>query len=179
MLQGGCPLKPKSDLSGPIPRRALAHRLLFPGMSQSAQGNFINQISVIGSDNVSVIVNGQHLIDLEPRAFPLALPESHTEIDLLKAAYAQIPFVGRADLLQDFLAWCDGAPPVSCRIVIGRGGAGKTRFAYELYARVTKLANWKAYFLHFLEGSARGVNLWSEVKSKNGGLAHLCQGPSN
>lgn len=138
-----------------------------PSMSQWAQGSFNTQIAVIGSDNVSITVNRRHLIDLEPRAFPLPFPEIPTEIDLLKAPYAQIPFVGRDDLLQDFLDWCNGDKAVSCRIVTGRGGAGKTRFAYELFARIANLPNWKAYFLHFLEGSARGVNLWNEVKSKN------------
>ena len=136
-------------------------------MSQGAQGDFNTQISVIGSSYVTVTINGQDVIDLEPRAFPQPLPENPTEIDLLKAAYAQIPFVGREDLVQDFLDWCGNAAPVSCRIVVGRGGAGKTRFAYELYSRVTNLPDWKAFFLHFWKDSARGVNLWKEVESKN------------
>jgi len=136
-------------------------------MSQGAQGDFNTQISVIGSSYVTVTINGQNVIDLEPRAFPVPLPENPAEIDLLKAAYAQIPFVGREDLVQDFLDWCGSAAPVSCRTVIGRGGAGKTRFAYELYSRVTNLPNWKAYFLHFWKDSARGANLWKEVNSKN------------
>lgn len=136
-------------------------------MSQSASGDRNTQILVTQSNNVVITVNGQRAIELEVRPYPRPLPDKWNEIDLLKAAHAQIPFLGRDPILQEFIHWCDGPPAVSFRTLVNQGGAGKTRFAYELYARVKALPNWSAYFLHLHENSAKGVDLWSEIKSEN------------
>lgn len=136
-------------------------------MPQQSKGDRNIQIAVAQSNNISITIHGQHVVDLETRPYPRPLPPKHTEVDLLKAAHAQVPFVGRDDILQDFIRWCESDPVVSFRTLIGRGGAGKTRLAYELYARINKVPNWSAYFLHFLGNSAKGVDLWSEISSKN------------
>lgn len=136
-------------------------------MSQTIHGDRNTQISVTESDNVVININGQQVIELEVRAYPKPLPDPWNKIDLLKAAHAQIPFLGREEILRDFMQWCEAPPAVSFRTLVGQGGAGKTRFAYELYARIKALPDWSAYFLHFHENSAKGVDLWSEIKSKN------------
>jgi hypothetical protein len=136
-------------------------------MSQTAHGDRNIQVAVTQSSNVVININGQRVIDLEVRPYPRPLQEKWDEIDLLKAAYAQIPFLGRDEILQEFVQWCEAPPAVSFRTLVGQGGAGKTRFAYELYARVKALPNWSAYFLHFYENSGKGIDLWSEIGSNN------------
>lgn len=137
-------------------------------MSQSARGSAITQISVAASKNVNISINGQLAVQLLVPGYPRPLPtENRHEIDLLKAAHAQIPFTGRQAILDDFLEWCSHDPALSMRTLIGRGGAGKTRFAYELYARVRKQPGWSAYFLRFLKNEAKEADLWREIKSKN------------
>ena len=136
-------------------------------MSQSIQGDRNIQILVERSKNVIISVNGQRIIELETPPYPRPLPDKLNEIDLLKAAHAQIPFLGRELILHDFIQWCEDPPAVSFRTLVGQGGSGKTRFAYELYARVNTLPHWSAYFLHFQDNSAKRADLWSEIKSKN------------
>lgn len=137
-------------------------------MRQSARGSAINQVSVAASKNVNISINGQLAVQLLAPVYPRPLPtENRQEIDLLKTAHAQIPFTGRQALLDDFLEWCSHDRPVSMRTLVGQGGAGKTRFAYELYARLRKQSGWGAYFLRFLKNEAKEADLWREVKSKN------------
>lgn len=137
-------------------------------MSQSARGSAITQVSVAASKNVNISINGQLAVQLLAPVYPRPLPtENRQEIDLLKAAHAQIPFTGRQALLDDFWEWCSHERALSMRTLIGQGGAGKTRFAYELYARVRKQPEWSAYFLRFLRNEAKEADLWREIKSKN------------
>jgi hypothetical protein len=137
-------------------------------MSQSARGSAITQVSVAASKNVNISINGQLAVQLLVPVYPRPLPtENRQEIDLLKAAHAQIPFTGRQTILDDFSEWCSNDRALSMRTLIGQGGAGKTRFAYELYARLRKQPGWSAYFLRFLKNEAKEVDLWREIKSKN------------
>ena len=137
-------------------------------MSQFASGTGNIQVSVAASQNVTIIVNGQTVVELESRDFPQKLPEkTRREIDLLKAPFAQTPLIGRDADLNGFVNWCFAREEsLLMRTVVGRGGAGKTRFAYELYARIRQ-AGWDAYFIRFNTNEAKGVNLWKEIKSKN------------
>jgi len=134
---------------------------------QSVHGDQNVQVIVGFSENVAICIGGYQVIDLESRRYPVPLHNHWKEIDLLKAAHAQIPFLGRNHLLQEFLQWCKGAPGVSFRTLVGPGGAGKSRFAYELYTRIKQLPDWSAYFLHFRQNSAKGVDLWREIRAKN------------
>jgi hypothetical protein len=119
-------------------------------MSQRARGSAITQVSVAASQNVNISINGQLAVQLLAPVYPRPLPtENRQEIDLLKAAHAQIPFTGRQALLDDFLEWCSHARTLSMRTLIGQGGAGKTRFAYELYAQVRKAARVERLFSPF------------------------------
>jgi hypothetical protein len=135
-------------------------------MSQQATGTGITQISVSASSNVNIRVNGQLALQLVAPAFPRPLPtEDLQELDLLKAAHATNAFTGRDEIFQDFMAWCVHDRPVSMRTLIGQGGAGKTRFAYELYAYFRNQPGWAAYFLRFLKNEAKEVDLWGEIGS--------------
>ncbi|MFE4059944.1 trypsin-like peptidase domain-containing protein [Streptomyces sp. NPDC059096] len=71
--------------------------------------------------------------------------------DLLRPDQAVVSFMGRKELLEDLAGWCQDSPqppaaavlwpseqgPVRARLVTGGGGAGKTRLAAELCARMT------------------------------------------
>src|SRR5205807_3774944 len=134
----------------------------------SARGVGNVQVSVEASKNVNITINGQLAVQLLRPAYPKPLSdEIRHEIDLLKAPHAQIPFIGRQAAFTDFIDWCSHPRAVSMRTLVGQGGAGKTRFAYELYAAVNKLPGWNAYFLRFLKNEAKEAELWSHVASKN------------
>src|SRR5882762_3301038 len=132
-------------------------------VSQVARGSKNTQIAVEASQNVTITVNGQDALELEAPGFPKPLPSSPREIDLLKASYGVTALQGRSDLLNEFLDWAHDEQPVSVRTLIGVGGAGKTRFAWELYRRIREQQGWSAWFLRFLRTEARGVNLWQET----------------
>ncbi len=136
-------------------------------VSQKAAGLGITQVSVEHSQNVSITISGRLALELFAPPYPRPLPNKSKEIDLLKAAYAQIPFVGRQSLLEDFESWCFETRPVSLRTLIGQGGAGKTRFAYEFYARMKAQPDWDVYFARFLNNDARGIDVYSQIPMTN------------
>jgi len=137
-------------------------------MSQQATGTGNIQIAVTQSQSVAININGQLAVNLTSPAFPRPPTGGQIqEIDLLKAPHASIRFAGRAGFLNEFLAWCQHPRPVSFRILIGQGGAGKTRFAYELYSRVRRQSNWGAHFFEFYQEEAKEVNLWQELQTPN------------
>ncbi|MER5386729.1 tetratricopeptide repeat protein [Streptomyces sp. NPDC002688] len=95
----------------------------------------------------------QHLTDRSASPRPPRSPA-----DLLRPEQAVVPFMGREDLLKDLTRWCQLLPEqaelaldggaaagmwgwkqslVQARLVTGAGGAGKTRLAVELAARMT------------------------------------------
>jgi L-lactate utilization protein LutB len=137
-------------------------------MSQQATGFGNIQISVNESESVHITVNGQLAVKLASPAFPRPIYEGDLqEIDLLKAAHAAVPFVGRHEFLDECKDWCLSPRAVSFRVLAGQGGAGKTRFAFEFYSRMRKQADWGAYFLRFLKDEAKEVALWREIKVPN------------
>jgi hypothetical protein len=116
-------------------------------MSQHATGIGNIQISVNESEAVHITVNGQLAVKLASPAFPRPMYDGDLrETDLLKAAHATVPFVGRREFLDEFKEWCLGPRPVSFRVLAEQGGAGKTRFAYEFYGRMRKQADWGLTF---------------------------------
>ena len=137
-------------------------------MSQHATGIGNIQISVNESEAVHITVNGQLAVKLVSPAFPRPMYDGDLrETDLLKAAHATVPFVGRREFLDEFKEWCLGPRPVSFRVLAEQGGAGKTRFAYEFYGRMRKQADWGAHFLRFFKDEAKEVDLWREIKVQN------------
>ena len=82
-----------------------------------------------------------------------------SERDVLDAAYASIPLIRREENLAAALQWLGSGAPLSVRTIVGRAGAGKTRFALELLQRVEKeLPGWHAGFVdndHVLDVAPR------------------------
>ncbi|MFC9165990.1 trypsin-like peptidase domain-containing protein, partial [Streptomyces fungicidicus] len=94
----------------------------------------------------------QHLTDRTTNPRPPRSPA-----DLLRPEQAVVSFMGREDLLEDLTYWCQPPPDqtqptphhgpagmwtweqslVQARLLTGAGGAGKTRLASELAARMT------------------------------------------
>ena len=52
--------------------------------------------------------------------------------DLLQADFGVVPYLFRDGDLQEMTAWCESPEVMAVAVVVGRGGAGKTRFAIEL-----------------------------------------------
>ena len=73
-------------------------------------------------------------------------PSGEREADLLRAYTEAIPFVGRDSERTRLNAWLDSAAPISVRVLIGRGGRGKTRLALEM-CRALAEAGWRAGFV--------------------------------
>lgn len=67
---------------------------------------------------------------------------------LLRAEEGIVPFdPARKPFLEEQLAWCKDTPwPIGVRLLIGQGGAGKTRLGLELCAELAKLG-WNAGLL--------------------------------
>ena len=62
---------------------------------------------------------------------------------LLDARFGDLPLVGRDELLADFDRWREDGDGAHVRLIIGPGGAGKTRLAMELCRRAAA-AGWRA-----------------------------------
>ncbi|AWB07516.1 hypothetical protein A6A40_21065 (plasmid) [Azospirillum humicireducens] len=72
------------------------------------------------------------------------MPRSNRE--LLFADFRTTTLVGRDDALERFGRWLTSPAPIAVDCVIGRGGAGKTRFGIELCERAAT-AGWTAGFV--------------------------------
>lgn len=83
------------------------------------------------------------------------LPRSPVEWQLLMPAHRVVPFRGRATELQLLRAWCHGDALIDIALVVGAGGAGKSRLAAELCAEVRD-AGWFAGRVE-VEGVARAL----------------------
>jgi hypothetical protein len=110
------------------------------------------------SENVPVEANGTRVASLwvPPFRQPLFSSGANRELTLLLAKTAITDLVGRGDLWQDCLAWCDdpSIDPVSVFCIQGRGGSGKTRFALELVHHLRSLEGWDARFVRFEKSEA-------------------------
>ncbi|MFF3691019.1 phosphopantetheine-binding protein [Streptomyces sp. NPDC002187] len=56
--------------------------------------------------------------------------------DLLRADFGVVPFAFRDTVLDTFTTWCEGSEDLAIAQIAAPGGAGKTRFALELAARL-------------------------------------------
>ncbi len=69
-----------------------------------------------------------------------------SEIDLLSPYSRSIPLVGRREEREKLRAWLARDKPISVRVLTGRAGAGKTRFALELCDELF-IEGWAAGFV--------------------------------
>ena len=100
-------------------------------------------IQVNGSGNVIVQVRGNHnsvnvegLPYLTLANFPARRQPPVTELDLLDPFRRSIEHLGRERDMTALWGWLHSPKPIAVRVVTGRAGAGKTRMAVELIARL-------------------------------------------
>lgn len=119
-------------------------------MSTQQQANasdYSRIIQIVGDNNV--VGDSPHLFicPLPPvRSVPAG--PAKDEASLLRPVVEATAFVGREQLLADFVAWAnahEAGRPVSMRVVHGGAGVGKTRFARELCRALDP--DWQAGFV--------------------------------
>jgi tetratricopeptide (TPR) repeat protein len=86
---------------------------------------------------------------LDP-AYAAQLPAGHADFHMLQARYRQVPFLGRDDELRRLREWWTAPGRFSAAVVVGDGGAGKTRLGSELCAEVAG-HGWSAGFANLEE----------------------------
>jgi hypothetical protein len=80
------------------------------------------------------------------RPLPAGLKFATAPVRLLLPEHGIVPFLGRHQLVNDLQAWCDPVPgSLGVQVLIGSGGAGKTRLAAELCVRLQG-AGWDTGF---------------------------------
>ncbi|MGI9001279.1 MAG: hypothetical protein ACR2GH_06390, partial [Pseudonocardia sp.] len=72
-----------------------------------------------------------------------ALPDSPVEWQLLMPVHRVVPFRGRDAELQQLRDWCHGDDLIDIAVIVGDGGAGKSRLAAQLCTEVAD-AGWCA-----------------------------------
>ncbi len=69
-------------------------------------------------------------------------------LELLKAKHQAARLVARERDLASLWRWIEGGERISARLIVGRGGAGKTRLAFEFLLQIAeRLPNWEAGLL--------------------------------
>jgi hypothetical protein len=81
------------------------------------------------------------------------------EIEILRAENRAIPVVGRQDDLSGLHAWLGTAAPISCRILTGPAGAGKTRLAIQLLEEL-RSSRWHPGFLRDFDLAELNQRRW-------------------
>jgi hypothetical protein len=102
------------------------------------QGNVI--VQVLGNDNR--VDFGRTYLKLTQHL----KSRVDSEIDLLSPYSRSIPLVGRREEREQLRAWLARDKPISVRVLTGRAGAGKTRFALELCDELF-IEGWAAGFV--------------------------------
>jgi tetratricopeptide (TPR) repeat protein len=92
---------------------------------------------VVGRDNTVVQVQGDR--NTVVIGFPhlvltryLARRTPATELELLHPYSLALPLVGRDSVMQELWSWLRSDAPISVRLLVARGGVGKTRLALQL-----------------------------------------------
>ncbi len=103
------------------------------------------QVQIDGGGNVIVQLRGDHnrvnvegLPYLTLTNFPSRRLPPKTELDLLDPFRRSIEHLGREQDMATLWGWLHSGKPIAVRAVTGRAGAGKTRMAVELIARLEK-----------------------------------------
>ncbi|RUQ61991.1 tetratricopeptide repeat protein [Azospirillum doebereinerae] len=112
---------------------------------QTANGHDNVLVSVDGNNNTVTITLGRASLTVyQAHKRKGTVPRSNRE--LLFADFRTTKLVGRDDALERFGQWLTSPAPIAVDCVIGRGGAGKTRFGIELCERA-EAAGWIAGFI--------------------------------
>ncbi len=121
-----------------------------PGQSATA-GDYSRIIQVHG-DNAVIGLSPSLELNRPRRQRPPQPSASANEAALLVYREEATEFIGRRQLLEEFITWAtthDPARPVSVRVLTGNAGAGKTRFAMELCRALGQIQSvaWQAGFV--------------------------------
>jgi hypothetical protein len=120
---------------------------------QAISGHRNIQVLVRDSPLARVQIGGRTTAELWVPKLRQQLHPGGGNVDLLLAKYAITNFIGRTQLWQDCLQWCEGPEPISIRCITGQAGSGKTRFGLELFARLRQLPDWDVRFVRFVIAS--------------------------
>jgi hypothetical protein len=105
---------------------------------------------VNGSNNVTIQIVGDNnsvggaSLWLVPWQSEVARKQVERDVQILNPAYEAVEMIGREADLAFFRGWLDGGG-IKATALVGRGGAGKTRFALELLQGLG--AGWQGGFL--------------------------------
>ncbi|HEY5894484.1 MAG TPA: hypothetical protein VIT91_14775 [Chthoniobacterales bacterium] len=130
--------------------------------------NQINQKTEDEGKKTRVYIDHYLKAQIDPDPVPLPTRPPDGELELLHAKYRVIPVVGREGDMAAVLAWLDDPGPFGLRVLTGPAGAGKTRFAIELFDRLTSFGCWAAGFLRpvklneFLRKHSASELVWEE-----------------
>jgi hypothetical protein len=122
--------------------RLVEHDPKPPTPSQRAvvRGNQNILVQILGEDN-RVDISRPYLSLVRYGEFPV-----RDTVGLLYAQARAIPVFGREETLDSLKVWANSDAPISIRVIVGRGGSGKTRLAMELCDRLAD-AGWEAGFV--------------------------------
>ncbi|MEF3698740.1 tetratricopeptide repeat protein [Desulfolutivibrio sp.] len=123
-----------------------------PSASQSATAGDQSRIIQVHGDNNIIGVSPSLKLIRPLRERPPQTSTSADEAALLVPREEATEFVGRKNLLDEFITWAtttDHGRPVSVRVLTGGAGTGKTRFAMELCRALEQRqgASWQAGFV--------------------------------
>jgi len=126
--------------------------------SQFGHHNIIVQAE---GDNIHVRIGLPHLklVSVEARI----RRQLRTEIDILNPAFQAVPLVGRDEDLKFLTDWLGSEPGIAITAVVGPGGSGKTRLAFEFLQHLPQ--EWQGGFLTAEEAgrflSVENLGEWS------------------
>ena len=115
--------------------------------AELARGN--NTVQQALSEVAAFISRFKNRFDYLLAGLPIrqfVLPDTpKRELDLLHAKHRAVDLIGRDSDLEALSKWIESPEPISARLLIGAGGAGKTRLAFELLLRVSsEFPEWQA-----------------------------------
>lgn len=117
-----------------------------------------------GGDGINIQVGLAYLLLTPLKARLRGAP--HRVIEILDPAFEAVPLAGREADLQYLLDWLGEETKIAITCLIGPGGSGKTRLAFELLKRLPD--GWQGGFLTREEATrfaeAKGVSSWSWQK---------------
>ena len=85
-------------------------------------------------------------------------PVSSHRPPLLNPNYRTVDLIGRDEIREEILQWCDGPPPIELRLIADEHGAGKTRLCIDLCERLAE-RGWRVGFVGSIPAGA-GIESW-------------------
>lgn len=166
-LQGVNALK-FHDLDDPLPYRLLVGllrgedpgrlRQLIRAQAQAPAGllqtlqSWLSGLSIGWQDGECIISEGQGQRCLNIPDLSASFNADSIEY-LLSWKSRLTGLIGREQELQTLHAWADAPQQISCRLITGEGGTGKTRLAFEFARQLRERKDWQAGEAQGLSGS--------------------------